>query len=97
MQANRLIEASCEGTYKKNKTHHHHIPIIVRGRRQRRRQRGGILPLLIPATVLAAAATWRKKRVGKISAARWATNKRRVRQTLRRTGMGPLEKLAIFK
>ena len=70
---------------------------MPRGKRRRRR-RGGILPLLIPVAVLAAEATKHtKKQVGNISRGKWAADKRRIRQTLRRTGLGPLAKLVVFK
>ena len=67
-------------------------------RGKRRRHRGGILPFLIPAAVLAAEATKRKKKqMGNITRGKWAADKRRIRWTLRRTGLGPLAKLAVFK
>ena len=37
----------------------------------------------------------RKKKVGKISAAQWAANKRQVRQMLSRTGLPPLRTLGM--
>ena len=40
-------------------------------------------------------AATRKKKVGKISAAQWAANKRRVRQMLSRTGLPPLRTLGM--
>ena len=67
-------------------------------RGKRRRHRGGILRFLIPAAVLAAEAAKRKKKpMGKISRGKWAADKQLIWRTLRRTGLGPLAKLAVFK
>ena len=42
-------------------------------------------------------AATREKRVGKISAAQWAANKRQVQQMLRRRGLPPLASLRMLK
>ena len=41
-------------------------------------------------------AATRKKKVGKISAAQWAANKRRVQRMLSRTGLPPLRTLGML-
>ena len=41
-------------------------------------------------------ATTRKKRVGNISAAQWAANKRQIQQMSRRTGAPPLASLRLL-
>ena len=77
-------------------------------RKRRRKQRGGIIPLLLMAgKAIASAAVSsgakyglkkalekpKKKKVGKISAAQMAANRRRVQRMLSRTGWGGLETL----
>ena len=76
-------------------------------RTRRRKQRGGIIPLIliagkaIASAAISSAAKYgakkalakRKKKVGKISAAQWAANKRRVQRMLTRTGLPGLRTL----
>ena len=80
-------------------------------RKRRRKQRGGIIPLILMAGkalltgAISSAAKYGakkalakcKKKVGKISAAQWAANKRRVRRMLGRTGMPGLAFLRMLK
>ena len=77
-----------------------------RGKR-RRKQRGGIIPLILMAGkalltgAISSGAKYgvkkalekRKKKVGKISAAQWAANKRRVQRMLTRAGLPGLRTL----
>ena len=77
-------------------------------RTRRRKQRGGIIPLIliagkaIASAAISSAAKYgakkalekrKKKKVGKISAAQWAANKRRVQRMLTRTGLPGLRTL----
>ena len=76
-------------------------------RTRRRKQRGGIIPLIliagkaIASAAISSAAKYgakkalekRKKKVGKISAAQWAANKRRVQRMLTRAGLPGLRTL----
>ena len=77
-------------------------------RTRRRKQRGGIIPLIliagkaIASAAISSAAKYgakkalekRKKKVGKISAAQWAANKRQVQRMLTRVGLPRLRTLS---
>ena len=80
-------------------------------RKRRRKQRGGIIPLILMAgkalatSAISSGAKYgakkalekRKKKVGKISAAQWAANKRRVQRMLSRTGWPGFASLRLLK
>ena len=74
-------------------------PSVPHSRRHRCSQSGGNWAIGGASgygTKKAIKAATQKKRVGKISAAQWAANKRRVQRMLRRTGAPPLASLRML-